>query len=173
MLYGPGEGMAVTAAKPFKAPIKAVMHSPDEAMRCRAMIAVTMLVQLYLTPQEVSHERRDQRPRQQVGGHHRHDRRHRQRREQRLDGPGQKDHRDEDDTDGQRRDERMGGDLLRPVEDSPDDRLPLPEIAMNVFDFHRDVIHQIPTARANPPKVMTLSVWPVKLITAMEHRIGS
>ena len=54
----------------------------------------------------------------------------------------EKHHGHENDADRQRGHERRHGDLLRAVEDRPDDRFAHAEIAMNVFDLDRSVVDQ-------------------------------
>ena len=54
----------------------------------------------------------------------------------------QEHHRHEHDADAQRGDERRHGDLARAVQNRAHTALPMREVAMNVFDLHRGVVHQ-------------------------------
>ena len=66
-------------------------------------------------------------------------------------GAGEEDHGDEDDADAERGDEGGDGDLLGAVENRAQQRFPLAEVAMDVLDLDRGVVHQDADGQREPP----------------------
>ena len=98
---------------------------------------------LMLVPaHDVHHQRGDQGARKQVRGQHGEDDRLGQGHEQELGHPGQEEHGHEHDADAQGGNEGGHGDLLRAVENRLLQFLALGEVALDVLDLHRGVVHQ-------------------------------
>src|SRR6202011_334836 len=88
------------------------------------------------------HHGRDQGSRQQVRRQHGKGHRFRQRNEKKLRYSGQKEHRHKNDANTQRRYQRRNRNLLGTVEDGLFHLLAHGQIAFDVFDLHRRIIHQ-------------------------------
>ena len=93
-----------------------------------------------------------QRSREHVRSQHREHHRFRQRHEQELRHAGQKKHRHEHDADAKSGNERRHGDLLRAIQNGADGFFALRQIAVDVFDFHRGVVHQDPDGQRQAAK---------------------
>jgi hypothetical protein len=104
--------------------------------------------------------RRDEGAAQQIAGDHGEDDRQGQRDEEELGRAADEDHGDEDDADAKGRDEGGDGDLRGAVEDRLHQALLLVQVAVDVLDFHRGVVHQDADGEGQPPRVMTFSVSP-------------
>ena len=85
---------------------------------------------------------RDQRARQEITGQHRKDDRHRHRRKQESARAADERHRYEDDADAESRDKSRHRDLIRAVENGLHQAFFLMQIAMDVLDLHRCVVHK-------------------------------
>ncbi len=99
-------------------------------------------VDFYFAGQQIVHHRRHKRSAQQIAGEHGENDRHRQRSKQIFGGAADEQDRDEDDADAKRRDERRDGDLRCAVENGLHQPFFLAEIAVDVFNLDRCVIHQ-------------------------------
>jgi len=75
-----------------------------------------------------------------------------------LARPGDEGDRHEDDADAERRDERGHAICEAPVENGLHKALALVEVAVDVFDLDRRVVHQDATASAMRPSVITFNV---------------
>ena len=91
---------------------------------------------------DVHHQRGNQRARKQVGGEHGEHHRLRQRHEQIARYAGQEEHRHEHNADAQGGNEGRDRDLLRAVQNGLFQLLALGQVAFDVFDFDRGVVHQ-------------------------------
>ena len=114
-----------------KQPCPAILH-----------LAGLVLIAVDLAAQQVLHHGGDQRAREEVRGHDRQHHGQRQGRKQIARRAGEEDHRHEHDADAQGGNERRNGDLLRAIQNGLDDGLALPQVAMDVLDFDRGVVHQ-------------------------------
>ena len=120
----------------FKAALERALESRGDipGLRLRGMMPVHL--------QQVHRERRDQGSRENVGREHREHHRFGQRNEQIARHAGQEEHRDEHDADAQRGNQRRQRDLRRAVQDAGVQILALIEIAIDVLDGDRGVVHQ-------------------------------
>ena len=107
---------------------------------------------IFMTANQIFHHHRHERAREQIGREHREHDRECEGREQILRRPSEKDHRDEDDTDGKCGNERRHGDLLRAIEDRALDRFSLCEVSVNIFELNRGVIDQDADREREPAK---------------------
>jgi len=127
---------------------------------------------VHVVPQEEHHQRRHDRPGEQVGGEHGEHHRLGQRHKEVARGPREKEHRHEHDADAEGRDERRHGDLGRTVQDGGAQLLALPEVALDVLDLDRRVVHEDADRQGQPPRVMMFIVSPSALRVMMEQRIA-
>ena len=114
-----------------------MLQAAEEAGR-RAFVQLL----LHMAAEKIHDQRRHQRAADEVAGEHGEDHRLGQRQEEITRHAGQKKHRHEDDADAQRGDESRHRNLLRAVENRRPQFLPEREIAMDVFDLDRGVIHE-------------------------------
>ncbi len=114
------------------------------------MPRLMLLVHLHFTGQQELHHRRHQRSRQQVRRKHGEHHGHSQRREQTLRRSRQKHHRYEHDADRQGRDERRHRNLRGTIQDRRLNLLALTEVAMDVLDLYRRIVHQDADRQTEP-----------------------
>src|SRR5271154_1019928 len=134
MLEGGFQQLLVAAAEVFKLALKASLEAAQKALwRFGAMLVAA---------HDVHDQGGDQRPGEQIARQHGEAYSLRQRHEQELGHARQEEHGHENDTDTERGDESRHGDLLRAVKDSLLHFLAHGKVALDVFDFHRGVIHQ-------------------------------
>ena len=138
----PVERTCIALAKLFESAVEDVMHVPDESGAAHFLVVLIKAVGFQFRGEQILHHGRDQRSRKQIGRQHRENHRHGKRCKQILGRSGKQHHRYEHDADGERRDKRRYGDLLRPIENGADQRLLLAEIAVNVLNFDGSVVHQ-------------------------------
>ena len=133
ILERPGQRIDITLPQIFEALLERLLNPREEIGR--RFFA-------FVTANQILHHHRHERAREQIGREHREHDGERQRREQIFRRPSQKHDRHEDDTNGQRGDERRHRDLLCAVENRPLDRFTLRQVAMDVFDLDRCVVDQ-------------------------------
>ncbi len=139
------EGLDVRQPEPLEPSLERIMDAGEEAPR-RAVIGMA----LDLGGEQVAHERRNDRAREQIRRQHRKHDGHGQGREEVPRRAGEEHHRHEDDADRQGRDERGGGDLLGAVEDRLHETLAEAQVAVNVLDLHRGVVDEDADGQCQP-----------------------
>ena len=100
--------------------------------------------------EQQARERRNQRPREQIGGEHGDDDAERERREQEAGWTFEEHDREEDDADGERGSEGRHGDLSRAVEDGDGERLPHVAVAVDVLHLDGGVVDQHADGEGEP-----------------------
>ena len=133
----------VGGAEPLELSLERVVDAREDAGRGRHLA-------VRLAREQIAHQRRDDRAREQVRREHREHDGHGQRREEILRRTGQEHHGHEDDADRQRGDERRRGDLLGTVEDGLDEPGAEAEVAVDVLDLHGRVVDQDADGQREP-----------------------
>ncbi len=134
VIQRPFQPRRVTIPQLLKAGVEAGVDVPEERAGGRLLVFV-------LFEQEFDH-RRHHRSRKEIGGQHRKYHPHRERLEEKLRHPAQEEDRHEHDADAKGGNKRRHRDLRGPVEDRPHHRLVQGQIAVDVLDLHRRVVHQ-------------------------------
>ena len=137
MAERPGERIHVEAAEA----LEGVVEAPCGCGR-RSSCGVAFSGACDLAREQVFHQHRHDRAREDVAREDREDDRERERHEEELRRAFEQHDRDEDDADRERGDEGGHGDLLRAVEDRLLQRFPHREVAVDVFDLDRGVIDE-------------------------------
>ena len=97
---------------------------------------------MFMSAHDEHHHRRNQGSRQQVRREHGERHGFRQRDEEELRHSGKKEHRHKHDADAKRRYQRGNGNLLRAIENGLLHLLAHGEIALDIFNFYRRIVHQ-------------------------------
>ena len=97
---------------------------------------------MHVIAEKIHDQRRHHGARKEIRGQHGENHRLGQRHKQISGGAGEEEHRDEDDANAQRRDKSRNRNLRGAVQNRGAQFLALAKIALDVFDFHRRVIHQ-------------------------------
>src|ERR1700730_15008764 len=165
MSQHPAKNALIEGTETLKARVEAIVNAPYPVGlgRIRYMPGLMLLVHLHFTGQQELHHRRHQRSRQQVRGQHGEHHGHSQRREQTLRRSGKKHHRDEYDADRQRRDEGRHRNLRGTIQDRRLDLLALTEVAMDVLDLYRRIVHQDADRQAKPTQRHRIQGLPEEL----------
>ena len=118
----------------FKAALEAALEAGEGILRERGVMVVRL--------EQVHGQRRHQGSRQDVGGEHGEDDGFGQRHEEVTRHAGEEEHRQEDDADAERGDERGDGDLGGAFEDGFAQVVAFFEVALDVLDGDGGVVHQ-------------------------------
>ncbi len=130
-----GQRRAIAAAHAVK-PLR------ETALRSRKNIVSGGVFLAVMIFEQVHRHRRHERPRQNIRCQHGENHGFGERNEKEFRHARQKKHRDEHNTDAQRRDQRWNGDFLRTVQNRADGVLSLRQISLNILDGHGSVVHK-------------------------------
>ena len=159
---GPASRDSRASRQPVKSCAGNAATCRPERLAARACFPRRLFVPLRL--EQVHRQRRNERPREDVRGHHGKHHRLGQRDKEVARDAGKQEHRHEDDADAKRGDKGGHGDLARAVENAVMQILPLARDAGRCFRSSTVASStRIPTARASPPSVMMLIVSPSAL----------
>ena len=129
----------VAFAESLKSSLEALLIAAEEThLLPRVLVGVIVI----LGAQQIHGQGRNNGARPHVRSQHREAHRLRKRHEQEFGHTGKEKHGNEYDANAQRGDERGHSNLLRAVENRLDRFLAHGQVAIDVFDFHRRVIHQ-------------------------------
>ena len=121
MVETPIKAAGVAGAEALKVAVEANVDAPENITL--GAVAGPVVVHHGLTAEEIMDHRRNHGSRQDVGGEHREDNRHRERAEEIFGGAFEEEDWDENDTDTERGNEGGHRDLLRAVENGLEERL--------------------------------------------------
>ncbi len=139
--------VAVSAAKSLKGVLKRLLIAAEES-HLLARVQVGLI--LVFRAQKIHRHRRHNCARPHVGSQHRENHRFGQRHEQIFRHARKKEHGQEHNADAQRRNERRYRNLLRAVQNRLHRLLAHRQVAVDVFDLHRRVVHQDAHGQGQP-----------------------